>query len=326
MICYPIKESEEDLDFWMTRIEDWDIKKRKRNDLKANLVSRTYNIFVPGITIHDILEGSRFEEVEAMEAIEILKNARLIKLKLFGTEIRYIIADSYLHDLISSIKSAYINKLHYLLYKWRYFEKPTDVEREQMKWLFGKKFNQILTRLEIQLHEYKVKKKSCNDIREYYEMFKEEPIINYPSFHLHIQEMSKKSISRNAKIEDINRYHERRRNDLQNQIEKLTEQEEESKMRFANILKQYNFLHDIIGMLGPKFFDPADFKLRNEIIKDAELKDDAKLKLVKKMMPYITDCGGVIIGSKKRKKIPYSTKIVEDSRTGNKAVITSVEL
>jgi fructose-bisphosphate aldolase class 1 len=39
-------------------------------------------------------------------------------------------------------------------------------------------------------------------------------------------------VIRNAKAEDINRYHERRRKDLQNQIEKLIEQEEESKMPY----------------------------------------------------------------------------------------------
>lgn len=229
----------------MTKIEEWEINKGQKNEFNATLVSRTHHIFVPGVTIQDILERSRFEEVEVIEAIEILKIAGLIKAKLFGKEIRYVIADSYLHDLISSIKSAFINELHYLIYKWRYFEKPTDAERERMKWLFGKKFNQILTRLEIQLHEYKVKMKASNDIREYHEMFKEEPMISYPSFLQLMQEMSKKSTSRKAKAEEIKRYHECRRKDLQKQIDKLIEQVEETKMRFVNILKQYSFLHDI---------------------------------------------------------------------------------
>lgn len=325
MICYPNKESEEELDFWMTRIEEWDIRKRKRNDLKANLVSSSYNIFVPGITIHDLLEDSRFEEAEIIEAIEILKNAGLIKPKLFSNETRYVIADSYLHDLISFTKSAFIDELYYLLYKWRYFENPTDAERERMKWLFGKKFNQILQQLEIQLHEYKVKMKSCANFKEYYEMFEERPIINYPSILLQMQETAKKPTGRKAKAEDIKNYHELRSKDLQNYIEKLTVQDEEMKMRFANIIKQYNFLHDIIGILRPKVFEPADFELRDEIIRDAKLKDDAKVESIKKLMPYVTDCGGVIIGSKKRKKVDYSTKMVEDSRTGNITRITYVE-
>lgn len=79
-------------------------------------------------------------------------------------------------------------------------------------------------------------------------------------------------------------------------------------------------------MLGTRAFESADFKLQNEMIKVAEIKEDAKLKLIKKLMPYVTDSGGVIFGSKKRKKIPHSTKTVEDSRTGKKTMLTSVEL
>ena len=77
--------------------------------------------------------------------------------------------------------------------------------------------------------------KACKDIKEYYKLFEDESIINYPSFVLHVQETSKKATSRKS-AEEIERYHERRRKDLQIQIEKLIEEDEESKMRFTNIL------------------------------------------------------------------------------------------
>ena len=145
MICYPIRESEDDFDFWITKIEEWETKKIGMNTSTANLISLRYNIFLPGVTINDITESIP-AETEIVEAIDILKETGLVKVKLVGAEIRYVITDNYLSDLISPLKQKFIHELYTLLYKWQFFELPTASERERMIWLFGNKFNQILSR------------------------------------------------------------------------------------------------------------------------------------------------------------------------------------
>ena len=72
----------------------------------TKLTSRVYHLFIPGVSIEEISKDGIFLDEDLLEATNILKESRLIKMKPFGKEFRYILADGHLHDFIS-------NKIHF---------------------------------------------------------------------------------------------------------------------------------------------------------------------------------------------------------------------
>ena len=166
LLCHPIIESEDDLDFWARRIEKWTIRKKGKKDLFTKLTSRVYHLFIPGVSIEEISKDGIFLDEDLLEATNILKESRLIKMKPFGKEFRYILADGHLHDFIA-IKSTFVLELDFLLYKWMHFESPTLEEANRMGSIFNsKKFKRLSTQLEIKLSQHRKKMRVCKNVDE----------------------------------------------------------------------------------------------------------------------------------------------------------------
>jgi hypothetical protein len=298
LICIPIKETQEDLDFWIRRIEEWEIEKKGRDDINPNLISREFFVFISGVTTQDILQGNdgllEGSEVEVQEGIDILKRVGLIKAKTFGMEIRYIIADNQLHDLISGIKTALMAELGYLLTKWEWFEVPTPQERERMECIFGKKeFGKLSTSLELKLFEHKKSMRKCKNVDEYHELFYE----NSSSFQRlasgitldgYKESRRKKPVTRKEHLQDVKRYRQHLREQLQRFLDELImnydeEGIEELKMDFGEIIEKYSFIRDIVRKICPKVFEPPNKELQKAIIQREVSREMALTEFAKHM-------------------------------------------
>jgi hypothetical protein len=279
LICFPIKDSPEDLDFWIRRIEKWELEKTGSDEIIPKLISKEFFVFIPGVTTEDILrrKDGLFEESKVQEGIDILASIRLIKVNLFGNQVRYIIADDQLHDLISSIKTALICELDYLLSKWQWFEVPTPQERERMGTIFGKKeFGKLSTSLEIKLSEHKKRMRKCKIVDEYYELLYE----NSSSFQKlaagitlgrYKESRRKRPETRKEHLEDVKRYRQHLRKHLDRDLDELImtydeEGIEELKMNFGAVIEKYSFLRDIMAKICPKIFEPPNKELQKAIV------------------------------------------------------------
>jgi DNA-binding PadR family transcriptional regulator len=296
LICNPINETQDNLDFWIRRIEKWEIEKGCNNDIIPKLISRKFLVFIPGITEKDILVGKHplIEQPDVQEGINILKSAGLVNAKLFGTEIRYLIADNQLHDFISAIKSALISELGYLLTKWEWFEIPTPQERERMEAIFGKnEFQKLSTSFEIKLSEHKRSMRKCKNVDEYHKLLYEDSS-NYQrlaadnTLYLYKDSRIIEPETKKKHLNDVKRYRQFLSERLQRNLDQLImtyddEGIEELKMDFRAIIDKYTFLRDIIGKICPKAFEPPNKELQRLIIQREHSRREAATIFARQM-------------------------------------------
>jgi len=296
LICTRMKDSLDDLDFWIRRIENWEIEKKGSNDIIPNLIAREFFVFIPGVTIQDILHGKDglFEESEVQQGIDILRSVGLITAKIFGKEIRYIIADNQLRDLVSAIKTALISEFGYLLTKWEWFEVPTDQEREQMNSIFGRnEFAGLSTSLEIKLSEHKKSMRKCKNVDDYHELLYEnsssyQKLAAGIKLDMYKETRIQKPETTKQHLEDVKRYRQYLKNQLQRHIDELImtydeEGVEELKMDFTAIIEKYSFLRDIIGKICPKLFEPPNKELQAAILHREASRQMGAAELAKQM-------------------------------------------
>jgi DNA-binding PadR family transcriptional regulator len=277
-ICYPIRESLDDLEFWIRRIEKLEIVKKHVFDIIPKVISKQFIFFIPGVTDVDILSNndSLLGISEIHEGINILEKVGLIKTKLFGNEIRYVIADNQLQDFISSIKSAFIAEFMYLLAKWEWFEVPTTQEQKRMGSIFGEKqFSKLSTALEIKLHEHKKRMRKCKNVDEYQELLNEnstyfERLSSDITLDLYKQHRQQMPNTTKEHLQDVKNYWHYRRDKLQKHIDDIImtydeEGIEELKMNFDLIIHKYSFLKEILGKICPKAFEPPNIDLQEAI-------------------------------------------------------------
>ena len=102
-------------------------EKTETSKFDSLLISREYNIFIPGLSLQDIVEynGNTFNRSVILKAIGMLSKFGLIKSIRFGGEVRYVIVDEELHHYIVGLKEYFTSEIDYLLYRWRYLERPT---------------------------------------------------------------------------------------------------------------------------------------------------------------------------------------------------------
>lgn len=296
LICNPITETREDLDFWIRRIEKWEIEKGYNNDIIPKLISRKFLVFIPGITEKDILisKDTLIEQPDVQEGIGILKSVGLINAKLFGTEIRYLIADNQLHDFISAIKSALISELGYLLTKWEWFEIPTPQERERMEAIFGKnEFQKLSTSFEIKLSEHKRSMRKCKNVDEYHRLLYEDSSTYQrlaADITLYMYKGSRiiEPDTKKNHLNDVKRYRQYLSEHLQRNLDQLImtydeEGIEELKMDFRAIIEKYSFLRDIIGKICPKAFELPNKELQRLIIQREHSRREAATIFARQM-------------------------------------------
>jgi hypothetical protein len=66
LICFPKIESPDDLDFWIRRIEEWNLEKKGTMNVVAGLISRKFILFIPGVSEEDI-----FSEDDSLEPADV---------------------------------------------------------------------------------------------------------------------------------------------------------------------------------------------------------------------------------------------------------------
>ena len=171
--CYPKKD---DKDFMIYALETWEIEKakNKKYHLTAKLFKTRYLIFLPGVTTEDIAMDNQFSIFEIQDAIKKLEEGGLIKHKVYGQQIRYVISDKDLRSFIDDLKDLFRSELNILIYRWETLESPTPTERNRMEKIFGReKFKKISLKCEMSLHNHKKKMRTCKTTEQYNELLKE---------------------------------------------------------------------------------------------------------------------------------------------------------
>jgi DNA-binding PadR family transcriptional regulator len=275
-LCLPIKENH---NFWIYREEDWEISRKDKNrydDFIPKLISRVYHIFIPGVTVDDVLEsnGNNFERSEVQEAIDILETSKLIKREPFDVS-RFTIADDDLHIFISDLKEVFITEMALLISKWELFESPTE-EKKRMEWIFGEKeFKQISTKLEINLSEHKKRMRNCENIEEYTEILKAESLKGYGTSHWDLRlerykQQRRKPTNKKENKWDIDKYRQYLRNDLQRLLDTLPINFGENgiheiRIAYAKTIQKYSFLRDVVKMICPNVMKPITQEMEKEV-------------------------------------------------------------
>jgi hypothetical protein len=272
LICSPKQDNEFwRNNFWIYRIEDWDVKRNSRTDYErifANMVSRKYFVFIPGVTIKDIsVSGRAFKESEVREAIKILTRSNLIEPVKMGYQTRYVIRDNMLHHFISGLKEYFISEIDCLVYRWQIIERPTEIEKERMKSIFGEHFKKIEMMSEIKLAEHKKGMRSCSNIEQYNELLKNgiRNVLDGSMLDLELEQYKtgrrKIPTGRNDHRKDIENYRKFRKENQDALMSKLPiccrEHNEMDifKRAFSGTIEKYSFLRDILLKICPKILD-----------------------------------------------------------------------
>lgn len=251
---YP-KES--DHDFMIYALESWEIRKKRKYDLILKLVKTRYLVFMPGITVQDIMEDNHFNKDEIEDAIKKLEEGGLLKDKIYGNETRYVVADNHLRDFINDLRNLFKNEFGILLYSWKNFELPTQKERDRMESIFGKeRFREIFRDCQIKLSKHRDKVTKCANIEQYNEVLKE----NTDSAEVRIQldicldgykvNRKKHPKSKNGYEQDLKSYKKYLIGKIDFALNDISYNNE--------VLEKYKFLNDIFNLILPKPFESKD--------------------------------------------------------------------
>jgi hypothetical protein len=165
---------ENDRDFMIYALENWEIRKRTKYNLSGKLIKTRYLVFMPGITVQDIMEDNHFNKEEIEDAFKKLKEVGLMKERIYGSESRYVIADNHLREFIDDLRELFRDEFGFLLFRWRNFESPTIEERNRMESIFGKEqFREIFRNCQIRLSRHRDKVMKCANIEEYNDVLKQ---------------------------------------------------------------------------------------------------------------------------------------------------------
>lgn len=294
-ICFPLKEN---LGFEVKKIEHWQMNKNKKN----KLLKIEYRFFKPGISREDFIQDENNEKID--EAINILKENKLIQPLFFAQEERYIISDPELRDLAGIIIKAFESFYNTLLIKMTYFDDLTDRESSIMNEYLGQaKFKRIKVEKELIRHKHKKKMKECSNLNEYYKILVQDDIENGTNLSV-ITDVEDFLYTKNyiPKVREKNKSTEEFENDRKKLYKQLLESNpkkerkmlveeyynyikeklykqlkwlpvnfegeglEEIKMDYENVIKKYSFLKEIVDPIFPMIFEPPNIELQKDIL------------------------------------------------------------
>ena len=251
---YP-KES--DHDFMIYALETWEIRKKRKYDLSLKLVKTRYLVFMPGITMEDIIKDNQFNKEEIEDAIKKLEEGGLIKNKIYGSEIRYVIADNDLREFINDLRNLFKDEFSYLLFRWKNFELPTDKRRERMESIFGEEqFRKIFRNCQIKLSKHRDKVTKCTNIEQYNDVLKQNTDSDALKTELDIcldkfiENMEKVPRSKNRSQRDIKSYKKYLIGKIDFALNEISYNNE--------VLEKYKFLDNIFKLILPKPFEPIN--------------------------------------------------------------------
>jgi len=105
-----------------------------------------YGVSLPGFSQREVLNKGKFGDLkpastELEEAFDTLLKERIIRLIafIFKGEMRYVIADDNLRDMIMDIWGIHMLEWLLLYDKWSYLEKPSEEEKKWLYWASGEK-------------------------------------------------------------------------------------------------------------------------------------------------------------------------------------------
>ena len=294
-ICFPLKG---DLDFEVKKVEHWQMNKNKKN----KLLKIEYRFFKPGISREELVRDEDSEKID--EAIKILQKYNLIQPTIFAQEIRYIISDIDLKDLVWIITKILKTFYNIFLIKITYFDGPDERENNIMNEYLGqKKFRRIRVEKELKRYQHRYQMKRCNNLLEYLTLWIDNNIANgtnlsvttYVKDFLREKGYLPKYREKNTSIEDSRSYNKKLLEQLllksnpKSEVKKLIEEYynyikekiykqlewlpvnfegeglEEIKMDYENVIKEYSFLKEIIDPVFPMIFEPSNIELQKDI-------------------------------------------------------------
>jgi hypothetical protein len=325
-ISYPlIADSERRFELECKRVEYWQI-----NKYSEHKKYRTEYLFkVSGFTIADILNNSSFKKEDVEKAIRLLIQIGLIRESFeFNGKRLYVIADKRFHDLLEELWGLHESEFSLLLYKWQFFDPPSEEERKRMIRLFGEQeARRILKQADRSRSEHNVMLRKCESLEKYNDYLKKDcstdfQVLGYNS-ELEIYEQGRKKvpISKDEIRKDILRFVQYRKERLYRHLKNLPvnlEEEgiEEIKMSFSGVRDRYAFLYPIIRDICPRAFELPDYELQTRIMDDDLEKGKAEVSFFRKMGAIYRDKGRWHnLKSKNGKKIHYKMMKIYNPHT-----------
>ena len=268
---------------FFTKREYWEATKYSKKLLFAK-----YTLNLPGVskeeflTYHNKFSEVKFTDEEVGRAFLLLKESGLIKPHIvLENEVRYIMTDNELQELIKNISRFLEHELILLIFKWRYFEKPTEEEKKRLTWILGKEYSKrVIQRAEIIMYQNKQAIKKCKCINEYCDYLRED-LKGFPTWA--VESQIYEDISRfmykyeDRKVEDVardvNGFHEFRRERHRYLESDLSDWIKDTKMQYEKTIQEYAYLfHYVLAMVCPLLLKlPAESYYTVEDIKAREL-------------------------------------------------------
>lgn len=131
-----------------------------------------------GVSIEDFLDSYhlKYEHKIVNDAFGLLnpeeEQNKIIKKILFDDDIRFVLKDENLHQLIEIIGHLFVEEMSLLNCKWRHFSPPTEEESNRLEWMVGKDVaRRTIHAAAFHRHENKNKrenkKERCENLEEY---------------------------------------------------------------------------------------------------------------------------------------------------------------
>jgi hypothetical protein len=169
--------------------------------------------------------------------------------------------------------------------KWQHFDAPSHEEFQRWTLLMGEQVaSKFFEKMEIERRTYRKMKEDCKSVHEFIEKLDKDTQLRSRDrwdlgwgfeFDRYKQQRKKEPPTPKAEIEEFERY---RRARLEHHLEFLPpnlEEEgiEELKMMFKDIIERYSFLNNVVRIVCPYVFEPANKDLQAKIIDDEISKD-----------------------------------------------------
>ena len=178
------------------------------------------------------------------------------------------------------------------MFRWRYFEKPTEEEKKRLRWMLGEIYaKRIIQSAEIAMYENKKAIRDSKDINEYSEFFRRDLsgfstwAVDgqiYMDISRFIDENKDKKIEDMAK--DVRGFFEFRREEQRRLESDLIDGIKDIKKRYESTVQEYAYLfHHVLTMVCPLLLKlPAESYYSDE---ELEAKRIAAYKLEEKLNP-----------------------------------------
>jgi hypothetical protein len=277
---------QKDLDITMTKIERWEINKYSSN----KKLHTKYVYELPGVSIEEFMANewlsAKFKLADVKEAFNLLQKNHLIEIALtVRNQTRFRITDNVLRNFIQGIRDIHIAEYRFLMYKWQHFDAPSHEEIQRWTLLMSEKVaSKFFEKMEIERRTYKKMKEDCKNVQEFIEKLDKDTQLRSRDrwdlswgfeFDRYEQQRKTKPPTPKAEIEEFEKY---RRTRLEYDLEFLPanlEEEgiEELKMMFKDVIERYSFLHNVVRIVCPYVFEPANDELQANIVDDEISKD-----------------------------------------------------